>query len=201
MSLNAMKNPKHLEVVLNYLESGDIEKSYMKVYPNAAPASAYTLGHRILRTPEAKAIRETYILRSIDESKIILNQRRIVEEMASVAFGSKRLTQKVPALKAMGDWAGLNIGADKLMVYQKEKLEKAMIEFRSTFNADDIIISATTKGELQDYLEAYDVDYPEKLNKKELLELLKMTVKKYRATKEYRDFISPPRATENEESE
>lgn len=192
MTLNSMKHPKHLEVVLNYLETGDIEKSYMKVYPNAAPASAYTLGHRILRTPEAKAIRETYILRSIDESKIILNQKRIVDEMASVAFGSKRLTQKVPALKAMGDWSGLNVGADKLMVYQKDKLEKAMIEFRSTFKADDIILSATTRGELQDYLEAYNVDYPEKLNKKELLELLKITIKKYRTTKEYRDFISPP---------
>lgn len=191
MSLNAMKSPKHLEVVLNYLETGDIEKSYMKVYPSASPASAYTLGHRILRTPEAKAIRETYILRSIDESKIILNQKRIVDEMASIAFGSKRLTQKVPALKAMGDWSGLNVGADKLMVYQKEKLEKAMIEFRSTFNANDIILSATTKGELQDYLEAYNVDYPEKLNKKELLELLKITIKKYRTTKEYKDFISP----------
>lgn len=191
MSLNAMKNPRHLEVVLNYLETGDIEKSYMKVYPHAAPASAYTLGHRILRTPEAKAIRETYILRSIDESKIILNQKRIVDEMASVAFGSKRLTQKVPALKAMGDWSGLNVGADSLMVYQKDKLEKAMIEFRSTFKADDIILSATTRGELQDYLEAYNVDYPEKLNKKELLELLKITIKKYRTTKEYKEFISP----------
>lgn len=186
--LNRMRNPKHLEFVLKYLETGEVEDSYISVYPSAKRSSAYTLGRRILRTEEARAVIESYILQNLDESKVLLNSKRIIEEMSSVAYGSKRLSQKVPALRALGDWAGLGEGLENLQIEQKRRFDESLKAFRATFDAESLVPNVVTVADLEDYLDIYGVKYSEELSKDELLELLKDTVRKHKKTQEYLDY-------------
>lgn len=199
--LNTMRNPKHMAFVLRYLETGNVEESYMKVYPSAKPASAYTLGRKILRSSEARALMETYIMDNLDEAKMLLNVRRIIDEMSDVAFGSIRNNQKVPALRALGEWAGLSDGVDGLLSRQKLELRDAVLEFKSTFSADEITMNNVTNAELEDYLEIYGIDNTDDLSKKDMIKLLKVTVKKYRQSDEYKAYNAGQASQEDKDSE
>lgn len=184
--LSTMKNPKHFAFVLKYMETGDVAESYKSVYPGTKTSSAYTSGHRILRTPEAKALMETYIYQSLDESMILLNVRKIIDEMSKIAFGNRRNSQKVSALKTLGDWAGLGEGVSKQLNIQEEKLKKALVDFKSTFEPHDKINNQITNDDIENYLDIYGVEYDSSLTKAQMYILLKKAVKDYRKTEEYK---------------
>lgn len=199
--LSTMKNPKHFAFVLKYMETGDVAKSYQAVYPSTKTSSAYTSGHRILRTPEARALMETYIYQSLDESMILLNVRKIIDEMSKIAFGNRRNSQKVSALKTLGEWAGLGEGVAKQLNIQEEKLNKALVEFKSTFEPHDKLNNQITNDDVENYLDIYEVEYDSSMTKAQMYKLLKKTVKDYRKTEEYKAYLANKESKKAEVSE
>lgn len=120
-----LANKHHLMFTLEYIETLDAVKSYMKTYPNATLASAYTLSSALLRRKEIKEFINIYFdyatKESIDvykkKAESTLNPARIILELEKMAYSAdfKYPETKLKALKMLAEMSGAN------HIYQEPK--------------------------------------------------------------------------------
>ena len=182
-----MSSDKHTEFVMEYMRTGDVTESYLKVYPTTKRASAYSAGRRILATSEAQVFMNTYRLSAAEDSGLLLSQRRYLEELIMIAT-DRRHKDQLSALKEIIRLSGLEEGLDKFTKNQRHKLNDSVKEFRCELDISNIPYSAITVNNIEEYISIFGVEYDEKLSKREKYKLLNETISEHRKSEEYRDY-------------
>lgn len=136
-----LKNKRHMLFAMEYIETLDAPRSYMKVYPNAALESAYTSSAALLRRDDVNEFIEDYFEMVAEESitmyskkrAMTLNPDRVIVELEKMAYSPdfKYPETKLKALNMLGQLSGA------FKISEEEKSEANSEDQASSESKDD----------------------------------------------------------------
>ena len=136
-----LKNKRHMMFAMEYIETLDAPRSYMKVYPNASLESAYASASTLLSRDDVKGFIDDYFAMVAQESITMyskkaaatLNPDRVIVELEKMAYSPdfKYPETKLKALNMLGQLSG----AFKLP--EEEKSEANSEDQASSESKDD----------------------------------------------------------------
>lgn len=134
-----IKNKKHLEFVIEFLETNKASESYMKVYGISNKNSAYTSSCRILNQPDVKAFVAAYKAIVIREARELFNVGALIKEAYRLAIdpSNDNIATKWRALEYCLTTAGFSPGNLNSMLNaiengEIEKLKKMIEDSRES---------------------------------------------------------------------